>query len=161
MRKSEAVAHYERAIQTAFREVADAQKFEKLTVAEGDKVLFGKYSGSDIKVEGKEFKIMKESEITVDYGPGETIPVKLFDGSTILLKKLDAEYDLTSRPAALAYLEKMRAKGLVVTGLLFIDENLPELHDISGTARTPLKDMDCAELNPGSAALEELQRSMK
>ena len=105
--------------------------------------------------------IMKESEITVDYGPGETIPVKLFDGSTILLKKLDAEYDLTSRPAALAYLEKMRAKGLVVTGLLFIDENLPELHDISGTARTPLKDMDCAELNPGSAALEELQRSMK
>ena len=55
----------------------------------------------------------------------------------------------------------MRAKGLVVTGLLFIDENLPELHDISHTALTPLKDMDCAELNPGSAALEELQRSMK
>jgi 2-oxoglutarate ferredoxin oxidoreductase subunit beta len=105
--------------------------------------------------------IMKESEITVDYGPGETIPVKLFDGSTILLKKLDAEYDLTSRPAALAYLEKMRAKGLVVTGLLFIDENLPELHDISRTALTPLKDMDCGKLNPGSAALAELQRSMK
>jgi 2-oxoglutarate ferredoxin oxidoreductase subunit beta len=105
--------------------------------------------------------IMKKQEITVDYQPGETVPVELFDGSTILLKKLDSEYDLTSRPAALGYLEKMRGEGLVVTGLLFIDEDLPELHEISGTARAPLKDLDYAALSPGSAALEQLQRSMK
>ena len=29
----------------------------------GDRVLFGKYAGSEIKVEGKEFKVMKEDDI--------------------------------------------------------------------------------------------------
>jgi chaperonin GroES len=34
-----------------------------LSVKKGDKVLFGKYAGSEIKIEGVEYKIMKESEI--------------------------------------------------------------------------------------------------
>lgn len=35
----------------------------KLTVKAGDKVLFGKYSGQEVKVEGFEYVIMKEDEI--------------------------------------------------------------------------------------------------
>lgn len=35
----------------------------KLTVKAGDKVLFGKYSGQEVKVEGHEYVIMKEDEI--------------------------------------------------------------------------------------------------
>ena len=34
-----------------------------LAVSKGDEVLFGKYSGNDIEVDGKELKIMRESEI--------------------------------------------------------------------------------------------------
>jgi chaperonin GroES len=34
-----------------------------LAVAVGDTVLFGKYSGSDVEVNGKEYKILRESEI--------------------------------------------------------------------------------------------------
>lgn len=34
-----------------------------LAVAKGDEVLFGKYSGSDVKVEGVEYKIMRETDI--------------------------------------------------------------------------------------------------
>ena len=34
-----------------------------LAVAKGDEVLFGRYSGNDIVVEGKELKIMRESDI--------------------------------------------------------------------------------------------------
>jgi 2-oxoglutarate/2-oxoacid ferredoxin oxidoreductase subunit beta len=105
--------------------------------------------------------IMAKSAIKVEYQPGEVMPVELFDGSTILLKKVDAEYDPTSRPAALGYLEKQRSLGFIVTGLLFIDEDLPELHEISNTSRTPLKDLDYSLLNPGGAALAELQRGMK
>jgi 2-oxoglutarate ferredoxin oxidoreductase subunit beta len=105
--------------------------------------------------------IMKQSPIKVTYEPGEVIPVELFDGSTILLKKVDAEYDPTSRPKVLGYLEKMRGQGLIVTGLLFIDENLPELHAISGTSRMPLKAQPYETLNPGSAALAKLQQGMK
>ena len=43
-------------------------RFEKgqtipLAVKEGDRVLFGKYSGSEIKIDGEELLIMKEDEI--------------------------------------------------------------------------------------------------
>lgn len=34
-----------------------------LEVKAGDKVLFGKYSGSEVKVEGQDYLIMKEDEI--------------------------------------------------------------------------------------------------
>lgn len=35
----------------------------KLDVKKGDVVLFGKYAGSDVKVEGEDYKILRESEI--------------------------------------------------------------------------------------------------
>ena len=34
-----------------------------LQVKEGDKILFGKYSGTEIKVEGEEFLMMREEDI--------------------------------------------------------------------------------------------------
>jgi chaperonin GroES len=34
-----------------------------LDVKAGDRILFGKYSGSDIKVEGQEYLILREDEI--------------------------------------------------------------------------------------------------
>ncbi|MAE59252.1 MAG: co-chaperone GroES [Halobacteriovorax sp.] len=41
----------------------DNGSFAELTVKKGDKVLFGKYSGTDVKVEGQDYLIMKEDEI--------------------------------------------------------------------------------------------------
>jgi chaperonin GroES len=34
-----------------------------MTVKSGDRILFGKYSGSDIKLEGNEYLILREDEI--------------------------------------------------------------------------------------------------
>jgi chaperonin GroES len=34
-----------------------------LAVAKGDEVLFGRYAGNDIEVDGRELKIMRESDI--------------------------------------------------------------------------------------------------
>jgi len=34
-----------------------------LAVKEGDRILFGKYSGAEIKVDGEDFLIMKEGEV--------------------------------------------------------------------------------------------------
>ena len=34
-----------------------------LDVKEGDKILFGKYSGTEVKLDGNEYLIMKESDI--------------------------------------------------------------------------------------------------
>ena len=36
---------------------------QKPLVKKGDTVLFGKYAGSDVKVDGEDYKILRESEI--------------------------------------------------------------------------------------------------
>jgi chaperonin GroES len=41
----------------------EAGKLIKLDVKEGDKVLFGKWSGTEVKLDGEELLIMKESDI--------------------------------------------------------------------------------------------------
>ncbi|MEK3882374.1 co-chaperone GroES [Paenibacillus sp. PL2-23] len=39
-----------------------------LEVKEGDRVLFSKYAGTEVKYEGKEYLIMKESDIHAIFG---------------------------------------------------------------------------------------------
>lgn len=41
----------------------DDGKLIPLDVAVGDRILFGKYSGSDIKMDGNEYLIMREDEV--------------------------------------------------------------------------------------------------
>ncbi len=43
--------------------VKDDGKRIPLDVKEGDTILFGKYSGQEIKIEGDEFLIMREDEV--------------------------------------------------------------------------------------------------
>jgi len=43
--------------------VGNGKKDEPLTVNVGDTVLYGKYGGTELKLEGKDFLIMRESEI--------------------------------------------------------------------------------------------------
>ncbi|MCZ2129538.1 MAG: co-chaperone GroES [Bacteroidia bacterium] len=43
--------------------VGNGKKDEPLTVKAGDTVLYGKYSGTDISLEGKDYLIMRESDI--------------------------------------------------------------------------------------------------
>jgi chaperonin GroES len=38
-------------------------KVVPLEVKEGDRILFGKYAGSDVKIEGQEFLIMREDDV--------------------------------------------------------------------------------------------------
>ena len=43
--------------------IGNGKKDEPLTVNVGDTVLYGKYGGTELKLEGKDFLIMRESEI--------------------------------------------------------------------------------------------------
>ena len=43
--------------------VGKGKKDEPMTVKNGDKVLYGKYSGTEIKFDGEDYLIMKESDI--------------------------------------------------------------------------------------------------
>lgn len=43
--------------------VGTGKKDEPITVKVGDNILYGKYSGTEINIEGKEYLIMRESDI--------------------------------------------------------------------------------------------------
>ena len=43
--------------------VGAGKKDEPMTVKVGDKVLYGKYAGTEVTVDGKEYLIMKEADI--------------------------------------------------------------------------------------------------
>jgi chaperonin GroES len=43
--------------------VADSGQKIEMTVKNGDKVLYGKYSGTEVSIDGEDFLIMKESDI--------------------------------------------------------------------------------------------------
>ena len=43
--------------------VGSGKKDEPLTVKKGDTVLYGKYSGTELTIEGKDYLIMEESKI--------------------------------------------------------------------------------------------------
>ena len=42
---------------------SDAGSIIKMTVKKGDKILYGKYSGTDVTIGGNEYMIMRESDI--------------------------------------------------------------------------------------------------
>lgn len=43
--------------------VGCGKKDEPMTVKEGDKILYGKYSGNELSIDGKDYLIMRESDI--------------------------------------------------------------------------------------------------
>jgi chaperonin GroES len=43
--------------------VGTGKKDEPMTVKVGDNILYGKYSGTEVMIDGKEFLIMRESDI--------------------------------------------------------------------------------------------------
>ena len=48
--------------------ISDAGETIAMTVKSGDKVLYGKYSGTEVKIDGTEYLIVKESEILAIIG---------------------------------------------------------------------------------------------
>lgn len=95
--------------------------------------------------------------ITADYDPGDVQDVTMHDGSIVRFRKIAPDYDPTDRTAVGAYLRDMGDKGEIVTGLLFIDKSSRDYHEIKGTVDEPLVHVPFERLNPGNAALQELQ----
>ncbi len=95
-------------------------------------------------------------EIRAAYDDGEAMPVELHDGSTLVLRKVDQEYDPTSRAAAFKYLRQRFNEGEIVTGLLYIDDERREMHDLMGNVDRPLSELELGTLHPGKAGLRKI-----
>ncbi len=99
--------------------------------------------------------------IHVDYAPGTVQAVEQHDGTTLVLRKINADYDVHDRLAAMNFLQHHTAKGQVVTGVLYLDAEPDDLHHHLNTTEKPLNMLGEKELCPGAAALEKINASLR
>jgi len=105
--------------------------------------------------------ITGRTPITVDYAPGTVQVVEQHDGTKLALRKVDADYDVHDRLAAMSFLQKHAAKGQVVTGLLYVDAEAEDLHRHLNTVEAPLNTLGEKDLCPGSTALEKINAALR
>lgn len=104
---------------------------------------------------------MPQEAITVDYEPGSAEDVNMPDGSTLRLRKLDEGFDIHDRVKALNYVQTRQAEGEVVTGLLYLNPDASDCHEIIDTVARPLNALTEADLCPGNEALESINESFR
>ena len=100
-------------------------------------------------------------EITTDYAEGTVQGVKMHDGSDLQLHKLAQEWNPEDRISAINAVKTAAAKHEILTGLLFIDRNTHDLHDLIKTSDTPLNQLGKDVLCPGSAALKDINAGLR
>lgn len=101
--------------------------------------------------------IHPSEEIKASYDEGEAMPVQLHGGDTIVLRKIEKGYDPTSRARAFKYLRERFNAGEITTGLLYVNEERVEMHELMGNTETPLARLPYEQLHPGNAELQKLQ----
>ncbi len=87
--------------------------------------------------------------------------VTMHDGSVLHFKSVPDGYDPTDRQKVSSYLFEQQSRGEIVTGLLFVDECVRDLHEMNNTSETPLARMTFDELCPGAAELAHLQENFR
>jgi 2-oxoglutarate ferredoxin oxidoreductase subunit beta len=100
-------------------------------------------------------------EITIDdHEEGEMREVELHDGSVVLLKKLEREYDPTNRMAAIQELENAAAQKILLTGLIYVEPDRQSLTEIYDLVDEPLNRLKEDKLRPSKESLAELTAMM-
>jgi 2-oxoglutarate ferredoxin oxidoreductase subunit beta len=105
--------------------------------------------------------ITGRAPIRLDQAPGTVQVVEQHDGSRLVLRKLNADYEVSDRLAAMNFLQTHAAKGQIVTGLIYLDHEPEDLHGSLNTVAVPLNELGDTELCPGSAALEKINASLR
>jgi 2-oxoglutarate ferredoxin oxidoreductase subunit beta len=95
-----------------------------------------------------------------EFKAGDTKEVTLHDGSLIILKKLEKDYDPTSKWQAMRILEEAEQNHWLVTGLIYVDPDQPSLYDFLNLTEKPLNRMSSDELRPERDTLELVNQNM-
>jgi len=107
-----------------------------------------------------DFVPMKE-EITTHYEPGSIEQVQMHDGSVINLHKLSQGYDPRDREAAFDALRDAKREGDILTGLIYIEPDSQELHEVIETTNKPLRVLAESDLCPGNKVLQTINESLR
>jgi 2-oxoglutarate ferredoxin oxidoreductase subunit beta len=114
----------------------------------------------EVKAVAADF-VMPASEILATIPKDGITAVPMHDGSVVRFRSLPTDYDPTDRRSVTDYLEERTTASEVVTGLLYVNELVEDMHELNKTAGTPLTKVPFEKLCPGSGALEKLQESFR
>jgi len=101
-----------------------------------------------------------EIHLQGEVAPGAEYEVELHDGSTLRLKKLEADYDPTSRIGALDRIHLANKEGQVLTGVLYVNTQEPSFTELLNLDDTPLAEIGQDRLRPPKSALDEVMAEL-
>jgi 2-oxoglutarate ferredoxin oxidoreductase subunit beta len=91
---------------------------------------------------------------------GEIREVSMHDGSVVILKNLDKDYNPTDRFAALHVLAEAQANNWLATGLIYIETDKPSLTEVYNLVETPLNRLQDTDLRPSADMIDEVNALM-
>jgi len=133
-------------------------------------VTFNDHEGST-----KSYKYMKDHEeplqevsfvphfedITVEYEEGTTTEVTMHDGSKLMLRKLEEDYDPSNKIEAIHRLNQSHVKGEVLTGVFYVNTKTPTFLDLLNMTDQPLATLPESVTRPGREVLEQVMEELR
>jgi 2-oxoglutarate ferredoxin oxidoreductase subunit beta len=103
---------------------------------------------------------LDEIEIPGTFEEGSVREVTMHDGSTIVLKKIEHDYDPSDRGKAYQMLDNAERDNILVTGLIYIDTSRPTLIDSFNLVNGALNRLEASDLRPARETIETINRMM-
>ncbi|HZV90466.1 MAG TPA: thiamine pyrophosphate-dependent enzyme, partial [Candidatus Nitrosocosmicus sp.] len=98
--------------------------------------------------------------IEIDYAPGESREVTLHDGSRIVLRKLEEDYDPTDRMRAIDTIERGRMENKLATGLLYQSKGNASIDEDLGLVDEPLASLPLERVRPPREVLDKIMAGL-
>jgi 2-oxoglutarate ferredoxin oxidoreductase subunit beta len=133
-------------------------------------VTFNDHEGST-----KSYKYMKDHEeplhdvsfvpsfedISIEYDPGTSVAVTMHDGSQLRLRKLEEDYDPTSKLNAIKRLAEAKEKNEELTGVFYVNPQAPTFLDMINMTDDPLATLSEQQVRPGREVLKRIMEELQ
>src|SRR5437763_1507304 len=104
--------------------------------------------------------VQSYEQIEIEYEPGTGKEVTLHDGSRLILKKLEEDYDANSAIDALQRSHKAIEDGAMLTGLIYLRPEKKSFLRLLNMSDKPLWSLTEAETRPPKEALDQIMREL-
>jgi 2-oxoglutarate ferredoxin oxidoreductase subunit beta len=99
-------------------------------------------------------------QIEIDYEPGTVRIVELHDGSRIVLKKLEEDYDPADDVQALQRLHRANRDGQMLTGIVHLRPQKKNFMELLNVTDAPLNTLPLEKVRPPKEALDKIMRDL-
>jgi 2-oxoglutarate ferredoxin oxidoreductase subunit beta len=102
-----------------------------------------------------------KKKIEANYEEGTIRTIKLHDGSFLKLNKIAPDWEPSNRFSAIQAVQTARAKDEILTGLLYLNPECKDFHEVIETCKKPLNSLTEKALCPGAEVLKEINESFR